>query len=102
MEQVLSAVKNYLDITWDDPDSDKKLSGIIERGEKYIDDIAGYPQDYTDETTQAFALLLEYVRYARAGALDQFQINYKHELLHLQITERANQYGDGEDDTNIQ
>ena len=43
---LLDEVKNYLDITWQDQDTETKLTGIIERGKKYIDKISGKEQDY--------------------------------------------------------
>ena len=46
---LLEAVKNYLDITWDDPDGDNKLSGIIMRGMQYLNKVAGQELDYTAE-----------------------------------------------------
>ncbi len=80
---VLAAVKNYLDITWTDDAGDTKLSGIIARGMTYIDGVAGSAMDYTIEG-KPLELLLDYVRYARSNALDEFQGNYLHELLSLQ------------------
>lgn len=81
---LLADVKNYLNITWTDDNGDKKLAGIIERGIKYIDRIAGSKEDYTAEDKPR-ELLLDYCRYARDDALDQFQTNYQHELLALQL-----------------
>lgn len=81
---LLAAVKNYLDITWDDPDGDTKLSGIIARGMRYLDKAAGAELDYTIEDKPR-ELLMDYCRYVRSNALDEFQQNYLHELLSLQI-----------------
>lgn len=83
-EGLLGDVKNYLDITWPDEDGDKKLSGIIERGTKYIDRVAGGEQDYTKEEKPR-ELLFDYCRYVRDSALDAFESDYLHELLALQI-----------------
>ena len=38
---LLSDVRNYLDITFEDEETDRKLSGIIERGVDYLDKMAG-------------------------------------------------------------
>ncbi len=84
-------MKNYLDITWNDPAGDNKLSGIIARGISYIDGIAGKQMDYTIEGKPR-ELLMDYCRYARSNALDEFQINYLHELLTLQITVEVEAY----------
>ena len=43
---LLEAVRNYLDITWEDYAGDEKLLGIISRGIKYLDGVAGVTLDY--------------------------------------------------------
>lgn len=80
---LLDAVRNYLDITWTDAVLDTKLTGIIARGMADIDKVAGHALDYTIEDNPR-ALLMDYCRYARAGALEQFHANYQSELLNLQ------------------
>ncbi len=90
-EGLLGSVRNYLDITWTDPAGDEKLSGIIARGIKYIDGIAGSTMDYSIEDKPR-ELLFDYCRYARSNALDQFQKNYLHELVSLQLTEEVEAY----------
>ncbi len=90
-EGLLESVKNYLDITWDDAAGDKKLSGIIARGIKYMDGIAGNEMDYTIEDKPR-ELLFDYCRYVRSNALDEFQKNYNHELLALRISEGVKAY----------
>ena len=80
---LLEAVRNYLDISWTDSAGDVKISGIISRGMKYIDKAAGATQDYTVEDKPR-ELLLDYCRYARSNALDEFHANYLHELISLQ------------------
>ena len=55
---LLEAAQNYSDITWDDPDGNKKLSGIIERGMKYLNKVAGAELDYTvEDAPRAFIRL---------------------------------------------
>jgi len=90
-EGLLSEVKNYLDITWTDTDTDSKLTGIVERGIKYIDKIAGTEQDYTDNDKPK-ELLFDYCRYVRSNALEQFKTNYLHELIALRISEEVDKY----------
>ena len=48
-EGLLKDVRNYLDITYPDEETDRKLSGIIERGRAYLDNMAGASQDYEAE-----------------------------------------------------
>jgi hypothetical protein len=90
-EGLLTAVRNYLDITWEDPAGDEKLSGIIARGIKYIDSVAGTELDYTEEDKPR-ELLFDYCRYVRSNALDEFQANYLPELLTLQIQKEVEAY----------
>lgn len=90
-ELLLAAVRNYLDITWVDAAGDVKLSGIIARGKKYIDSVAGTAQDYSVEDKPR-ELLLDYCRYARSNALNEFQTNYLSELLSLQISQEVADY----------
>lgn len=90
-EGLLGAVKNYLDITWTDSAGDEKLSGIIARGIKYIDGVAGVVCDYTVEDKPR-ELLFDYCRYVRSNALNEFQNNYLHELLTLQMTQEVAAY----------
>jgi hypothetical protein len=88
---LLNAVRNYLDITWTDADGDTKLTGIISRGIKYIDSVAGTELDYTIEDKPR-ELLFDYCRYVRSNALDEFQTNYLPELLSLQIRQEVRDY----------
>ena len=88
---LLEDVRNYLDVTWLDPAGDTKLVGIISRGMAYIDSIAGATMDYTVEEKPR-ELLFDYCRYARSNALNEFQINYLHELLSLQISKEVEAY----------
>jgi len=88
---LLVAVRNYLDVTWIDVESDLKLTGIISRGIKYLDATAGAELDYALEDKPR-ELLFDYCRYARSNALNEFQINYLHELLSLQISEEVKAY----------
>jgi hypothetical protein len=88
---LLDAVRNYLDITWEDADGDLKLIGIISRGIKYINSVAGTELDYTIEDKPR-ELLFDYCRYVRSNALDEFQTNYLPELLSLQIRQEVRDY----------
>ena len=93
---LLEAVRNYLDITWVDDAGDEKLSGIIERGMKYINKVAGAELDYTVEEKPR-ELLFDYCRYVRSNALDEFQNNYLPELLTLQISQEVKDYAETEE-----
>lgn len=83
-EGLLEGVRNYLDITYQDDETDRKLSGIISRGKAYLDNMAGKSQDYEAEALPR-ALLLDYCRYARSNALELFEQNFRAELITLRI-----------------
>ena len=89
--ELLAAVKNYLDITWEDTATDDKLTGIISRGIKYIDRHAGSTLDYSIEDNPR-ALLMDYCRYAWSNSLDEFSANYLPEIIALEITESVKAY----------
>lgn len=90
---LLDDVKNYLDVTWSDEATDRKYLGFIASGMAYLDRRAGETLDYTTEGGDGRTLLLEYVRYARDGAMDVFENNYLHLLLDMQTDRRLRAYG---------
>lgn len=91
--ELLQAVRNYLDITWEDSDTNAKLEGIIERGIKYLNKVAGAELDYSIEDKPR-ELLFDYCRYVRSNALNEFATNYQHELLSLQISKEVEAYAE--------
>ena len=92
-QELLDAVKNYLDITWPDEEGDKKMEGIIARGMGYIDRVAGGKQDYSVEEKPR-ELLFDYCRYVRDDALNEFTQNYLHELIALQTDKEVEAFGE--------
>ena len=82
-EGLLSDVKNYLNITWDDDATDTKVSGLIASGMVYLNAKYGEEADYTADGMPR-TLLMEHVRYARDSALDVFENNYQALLLGMQ------------------
>lgn len=85
---LLDDARNYLDITWNDPAGEKKLTGILMRGMAYLNEKAGVELDFSKEDSPR-SLLFDYTRYVRANALDEFEGNYLHDLLSLQIREQV-------------
>lgn len=94
-KELLAEVKNFLDITWEDSAGDTKLSGMILRGMKRINELCGTEFDYSSNTDDATAkeLLLNYVMYARANALDEFMENYAQDINRLQLIQEVDRYG---------
>ena len=100
-EELLAETRNYLDITWEDAEGEKKLKGILARGIRHIDRIAGSNMDYAEEGKPK-ELLLEYARYVRSNALDEFDRDYQQELLALQIDEEVARYGTETTEADVQ
>ena len=90
-EELLQDVRNYLDVTYEDAEGDKKLIGIIARGMKRLYEIAGKEQDYQPED-QPRALLLDYCRYARNNVLELFEENFRSELIALRTGAQTDEY----------
>ena len=88
-EDLLAQVKNYVDITWTDPDTDAKIRGITLRAMTFLDHIAGRTLDFLEGDT-ATQLLLDYVRYIRAGAAANFSKDFQGELLALHMDGEVN------------
>lgn len=77
--ELLFDVKNYLDVTWEDLDLDEKLRDVLLRGMAYLDRIAGTGLEYRTGSLER-GLLLDYVRYVRAGAAQDFGTDFSREL----------------------
>ena len=73
---LLPDIKNYLDLTWADDKMDAKIWDIATGGMAYLNGKIGDEQDYTLPGL-ARSLLLDYIRYARDGAADIFENNYR-------------------------
>lgn len=88
---LLDEIKDYLDITWDDETTDRKITGLIVLGMAYLDGKRGEPADYTVPGLPR-ALLNDYVRYGRDNALDVFENNYQSLLLSMQHVRQVTSY----------
>lgn len=85
---LLSEVKNYLGITWNDSDMDTQLTGMIRRGIAYISSKTGVEVTaYTGENVnyRAQELLFNYVLYDRAGSVNEFKTNYQRDIIGLRL-----------------
>lgn len=82
-DALLTDVKAYLDITWEDDVTNRKIRNFITQGMFFINDKLGAEGDYLHDGFPR-TLLFEYVRYARDGALDVFETNYRSMILAMQ------------------
>lgn len=74
-DTTLKELKAYLDITWEDESLTLKIQHAAERGAAYLDRITGKANDYEKDSV-AKGLLFDYVRYAQAEALEDFEKNF--------------------------
>ncbi len=84
-------VRNYLDITWNDEATERKLRGFILSGIDRLTKLCGGGMDF-GASGEAQSLLKEYCRYARDGAIDLFEINYRPLILSLQNERSITRY----------
>ena len=89
--ELLDALKQDQGVTWSDAATDSSFRNHAAGGMARIDELLGEPGDY-HVPGDARTLLFEYVRYARAGALDVFEGNYQHTILSAQNKRRLARY----------
>lgn len=88
---LLDDVKSHLNITWDDPATDDKISGLIASGMVYLNGKCGGEADYESDGLPRI-LLMEFVRYGRDSALDVFENNYTSLILAMQHEKAVKKY----------
>ena len=81
--ELLSDIKNHIDITWEDEATNKKIRNLTAQGMVYLNGKYGEEADYSVDGSPR-TLLFEYVRYARDSALDVFENNYRAQILAMQ------------------
>lgn len=86
-------VKATLDITWHDEALERKLRSFVRSGISYLNGKLGDEADYESDGYPR-TLLFEYVRYARDGALDVFENNYKSMILAMQNQKAVREYAE--------
>lgn len=90
-KEILSEIKNYLDITWDDEDTDKEVYRIMKNGMARLDSLEGKEIDYTQEGAPK-ELLYEYCRYARNKMLEYFEKNFQSRILSMVMESEVENY----------
>lgn len=89
---MLEDLKEYLNITYEDPVTDRTLEGALERGKSILDDYAGAALDYEEGLPRQ--LLFDYCRYARSHAAEMFETNFRHDLISLREMTEVRRYAD--------
>lgn len=79
----LSELKNYLCVTWEEPETDKRLTDILARGKNILSSYAGVKLEFDDPDSAECQLLLDLCRYIYNEAFEEFKINFSAELISL-------------------
>ena len=99
MAVLIETLKTYLDITWNDPHTNVKLEGILARAQTKLCAYAGAESlDFADGTEEQ-QLLLDLCRYVWFNVPENFEENYKHDLLMLRAKYKVEAMPDEETDT---
>ena len=93
----INKVKLDLNITWDEPQTDAKVSDAISTAEAIINDYAGASVDYTSDAI-AERLCRDCVRYIWNECLDEFEGRYRSQLIALRNTYKVIDYTSDDDD----
>lgn len=80
--ELLDELKTVLDITWEDERTDQKLSGILSRAKSELEAYAGAEIDIQGETAER-QLLLDLCRYLYNNAAEDFETNFRSNLIAL-------------------
>lgn len=83
MAVLIETLKTYLDITWNDPHTNAKLEGILARAQNKICAYAGADSISFADGTAEQQLLLDLCRYVYNNSSEDFEQNYKADLLML-------------------
>ena len=78
----ISIVKNHLNKTWSDEDTDKKVKGIIEDAESYLNHKLGSEIDYFQPGAER-RLFLSYCSYLDNEVGNEFEKDYQNDLNEL-------------------
>jgi hypothetical protein len=84
LEQLLADARDYLQITWADEATDRRLTDMIQASAVYLDAVTASENDYISPGNMR-TLLLERVRYQYNGALDAWMNNYLHLVVQAQL-----------------
>lgn len=91
-------IRNYLDITWEDEQTDLKIAGIISRAEDILNGYAGEDLEYADGSEER-QLLFDLVRYIYNHAYEDFKVNFADELIMIRAKYKTESLEDTEDGT---
>lgn len=80
---LLEELKNYLDITWEDEGTDKRLEGILNRAKNILSEFAGESLLFDETQESEKQLLFDCCRYIYNNSLEDFKVNFSAEIIQL-------------------
>lgn len=81
---MLEKLKQYLNISWEDDELDKKLINLLEQSKNALTSLMGVNINF-EEDKELEELLFNRVRYSYNNSLEYFEENFKSEILRLQL-----------------
>ena len=99
---LLDDVKEYLDITWSDPHTDSKVTGIVSRSQSRLAGYAGCNAEELDlsEESDEKQLFLDICRYIYNNASEDLEDNYCADLIMLRAKHKTEAMTDESEETN--
>ena len=92
-DALFADISAHLDYTWRDEALDAKYKGFVRSGMIFLNDKLGEPANYEVDGYPR-TLLFEFVRYARDGAMDIFENNYRSMILAMQNQKAVKAYAE--------
>lgn len=95
----IDEVKNYLNRTYDDPESDKKLMGVMKRAESKVRKLIGAVNGEELEPDEE-QLFLDCCRYFDNNAAEEFEGNFRETINSLRAAREVagmNEASEGDD-----
>lgn len=81
---MIEKLKQYLNISWEDNELDKKLINLLEQSKNALTSLMGVSINF-EEDKELEELLFNRVRYSYNNSLEYFEENFKSEILRLQL-----------------
>jgi hypothetical protein len=92
MDKLLQEVKDHLNITWDEEETNRKIERIIKDAIAILNWKLGAEIDYSEEEGQEHNLLLDYCMYAYNQCTNEFDNNYFNEIMQIRQKYEVIQY----------
>ena len=92
MDKLLQEVKDHLNITWDEEETNRKIERIIKDAIATLNWKLGAEIDYSEEEGHEHNLLLDYCMYAYNQCTNEFDNNYFNEIMQIRQKYEVIQY----------